>query len=99
MNHPSKNEFTASSNSLHLINKAEKVFGEAQYELSIQYYTLALQQLLSRVDTVYILYMRGCAYKALGEVDKAKEDWHQAQNLNLKHPTGVDLMEIALTQI
>ncbi|HAS40034.1 MAG TPA: hypothetical protein DCS93_06120 [Microscillaceae bacterium] len=81
------------------MNKAEKVFGEAQYELSVQYYTLALQQLTSTVDTVYILYMRGCAYKALGQVGKAKEDWHQAQSLNLKHPTGVDLVEMALAQV
>ncbi|OJJ16154.1 hypothetical protein BKI52_35905 [marine bacterium AO1-C] len=81
------------------MNKAEKVFGEAKYELSIRYYTLALQQMASKVDIVYALYMRGCAYKAVGNLSKAKEDWKQAQNFNLEHPTGVDLIEMALTQV
>ncbi len=98
MKNPANEKINDSPNCFQLLNQAERVFGEAKYELSIQYYTRALQQLNFTVDIVYALYMRGCAYKAMGNVTKAKKDWQNAQNFNCEHPTGVDLIEIALNQ-
>lgn len=99
MNNTANKVFNPSLNYVKLMNSAEQQFDSAKYELSIQYYTMAMQQLNTNTDIVYALYMRGCAYKEMGNVGKAREDWQQAQSFGLEHPMGVDLVTMALEQV
>ncbi|WP_157558385.1 hypothetical protein [Microscilla marina] len=79
-----------------LMDTAEQVFDQAKYELSIQYYTQAIAQINAPANLAYALYMRGCAYKEIGNKDKARQDWESAQKLGFQHPWGINLIAQAL---
>lgn len=81
---------------IYLMNIAEQVFDEAKYDLAIQYYTEVIPLISSSANLAYVLYMRGCAFKALGFLSNAHKDWEKAKNLGFKHPWGVNVIDEAL---
>lgn len=84
---------------MHLMNIAEQVFDEAKYDLAIQYYTEVIPLINSSANLAYALYMRGCAFKALGFLNNAHKDWEKAKNLGFNHPWGVNVIDEALDSL
>lgn len=74
-------QFDPPQNAIRLMDTAEKVFDEAKYDLSIQYYTQAIAHVNAPANLAYALYMRGCAYQKTGYSTQAHKDWKKAQNL------------------
>ncbi|EAY30882.1 tetratricopeptide repeat domain protein [Microscilla marina ATCC 23134] len=66
-----------------LINKAEDLFESGKFEEAIMVYTEVINQrkYLSLARLTYVFYMRGRAYKATGDLDKARQDWRTTQQL------------------
>lgn len=81
-----------------LINLADNLFDKGMFEKCIVYYNQLLQNNLTLPNLVYVLYMRGCAFEETGKIEQACEDWQQAKTLDYEHPSGVDLVEMALAK-
>lgn len=77
---------------LDMINKADVAFEEQKFRKAIRLLSQALNAPLWDFDKGYILYMRGKAYHEIGDVERACKQWTLAIELELTHPTGVDLI-------
>lgn len=66
-----------------LISKAENLFESGKFKEAINLYTQVIDQrkYLSLARLTYVFYMRGKAYKEIGNLDKARQDWRTTQQL------------------
>lgn len=81
-----------------LMNLAENLFDRGAFEECIRHYSTVIQSVPALAHMTYALYMRGCAYEEIGEVDNACDDWQQAKSLGFDHPLGVDIIDLALAK-
>ena len=85
--------------SLKFMNVADQAFDQAKYEVSIQYYTQAIDCVNTSANLAYSLYMRGQAYLETGLSVKACKDWLKAQKLGFEHPWGTDPITESLNSL
>mgnify|MGYP002467667684 CR=1 FL=1 len=79
-----------------LMNLAENLFDRENFKQCIVNYTQVIQYNPTLHDLTYALYMRGCAYEEIGEIEKACNDWEKAKSLGFEHPMGVDIIDMSL---
>ena len=65
---------------------------------AINYYTRVIDLGTTLNNLAYTLYMRGCTYEAVGNIEEACLDWNEAKKLNMVHSLGVDFVEEALSK-
>lgn len=96
-----KNKRAALSRShqaINLMQQAKSFYESNQYQQALQYYTQVIDLGTTLNNLAYTLYMRGCAYEAIGNIEEACLDWNEAQKLNQSHALGVDCIQHALAK-
>jgi len=79
-----------------LMNLAENLFDRAEYRKCITHYTKVIHNNPGLPNLTYALYMRGCAYEEIGEIESACDDWQKAKSLGFEHPMGIDIIDMSL---
>ena len=93
-----KTALSRSHQAIILMQQAKRFFESRQYKQALNYYTQVIDLGTTLNNLAYTLYMRGCAYEAVGNVEEACLDWNEAQELNHLHSLGVDCIQQALAK-
>lgn len=93
-----KANFSRSHQAIILMQQAKRLFESSEYNEAIQYYTQVIDLGTTLNNLAYTLYMRGCTYEAVGNIEEACLDWNEAQKLNKVHSLGVDFVAEALSK-
>lgn len=93
-----KAHFSRSHQAIILMQQAKHFYEKDQYNKALQYYTQVIDLGTTLNNLAYTLYMRGCAYEAVGNIEEACLDWVEAQKLNQLYSLGVDFIEDALSK-
>ncbi len=93
-----KAKLSRSHQAIILMQQAKQLFESNNYNEAIQYYTRVIDLGTTLNNLAYTLYMRGCTYEAVGNIEEACIDWNEAQKLNIVHSLGVDFVEEALSK-
>lgn len=67
---------------LQLIQTADNLAETGKYLEAIQCYSQVIDLNASFADLTYALYMRSSAYKAIGDIKKARNDWQKIRLLS-----------------